>query len=81
MTNYSLAVVYLNIDWSELNWAARSKALVFAQKALELDPKDEDARQMAMAAVAAFDKVKPPEKAAPEQPAALQRPRWQFWKK
>lgn len=81
MTNYCLAHVYLNIDWGELNWAARGKALVFSQKALELDPKDEDAKQAAMAAMAAYEKVKPPEKAAPEQPGAGQRPWWQFWKK
>lgn len=81
MANYCLALVYLNIDWGELNWAARGKALVFAQKAVELDPKDADAKQVAMAALAAYEKVKPPEKAASEQPGAGQRPWWQFWNK
>ena len=81
MANYCLAHVYLNIEWGELNWAARGKALVFAQKALELEPKDEDAKQVAMAALAAYEKTKPPEQAAPEQPGAGRRPRWQFWKK
>lgn len=81
MANYCLALVYLNIDWGELNWAARAKALIFAQNALKLDPDDDDAKQVAMAALAAYEKVKPPEKAAPAQPDAQQRPRWKFWKK
>ena len=38
MDNYCLALVYLNIDWGEMNWAARGKALVFAEKASQLDP-------------------------------------------
>ncbi len=81
MVNYCLAHVYLNIDWGELNWAARGKALVFAQNALKLDPDDEDAKQVAMAALAASEKVKPPEKAAAQPPRAQQRPWWQLWKK
>ena len=80
MTNYCLALVYLKIDWGELNWAARAKALVFAQKALELEPEDEDARQVAMHALDAYEKLKPPEKAATGQPAAGKRSWWQFWK-
>ena len=81
MTNYCLAHVYLNIDRGELNWAARGKAMAFSQKALELDPGDEDAKHVAIAALAAYEAVKPPEKAAPEQAGAVSRPRWQFWKK
>jgi tetratricopeptide (TPR) repeat protein len=81
LTHYSLALVYLNTDWGEQNWAARSKALIFAQKALELDPKDEDARQVAAEALAAYEKEKPPESTEPRQSAAGRRPWWQFWKK
>ncbi len=54
MANYCLALVYLNIDWGKMNGAARSKALVFAEKARQLDPADEDARQVARAALAAY---------------------------
>lgn len=81
MTNYCLAHVYLNIDWGDMSWAARGKALVFAQKAMELDPRDEDAKQVARAALAAYEKAKPRENAATEQPSTGKRPRWQFWKK
>jgi tetratricopeptide (TPR) repeat protein len=60
MTNYCLALVYLNIDWGKMNWTARAKALMFAEKARELDPDDDDARQLAMAALAGCEKEKPP---------------------
>jgi tetratricopeptide (TPR) repeat protein len=82
LVNYCLAIVYLNIDWGEREWAARSKAVLFANKALQLDPKDEDAQQLAGAAMTAFQKVKPPAQVAPQQPrAAAAYPWWQFWKR
>ncbi len=62
MVNYCLALVYLGIDWGKMNWAARGKALLFAQKASKLDPDDEDARRLAILALAAYEKEKPPEK-------------------
>jgi tetratricopeptide (TPR) repeat protein len=69
MVNYCLAIVYLNIDWGELEWAARSKALLFAGKAAEIDPQDEDAQRLAQAALAVFQKVKQPPAAPPNEPA------------
>ena len=82
MTNYCLALVYLNIDWGESGWAARSKALLFAKKAMELDPEDEDAREVARAALAALEKARPPSQAASRQPiASPSRTWWQFWKR
>ncbi len=56
MATYCLALVYLNIDCGEMNRAARSKALAFAEKACELDPDDEDVERVAMAARAACEK-------------------------
>lgn len=81
MTNYCLAVLYLNIDWGQMNWAARGKAVVFAQKVIELNPSDDDAKQVAMGALVAYEELKPPELETPDQSSPGKRRWWQFGKK
>ena len=62
MANYCLALVYLNMPAGEApQWVFPAKAVLHAQKAVELQPEDEDAKQVARAALAAFEKAKPPE--------------------
>lgn len=62
LANYYLAHVYLNMEAGNFpSWVLPAKALLHAKKAVELQPEDEDAKQVARAALDAFERTKPPE--------------------